>query len=242
MSTSAETAPRAEPGPSAQPAARFDAVAFRRGAHQQVLRGASFTLAPGTFHLLVGPEGSGKTSILRLLCLAERPTAGLVQVFGRDVATLSRRETELTRRRIGAALEPQVFLDHLTVWDNAALGPRIVGRQPGDYEGEVDAVLKWLGLAKLADAAPKKLSPSERYRLAIARAVVNRPEMVLVDEPATGLDQAARARALKCLWELHGAGVTIVMASRDEALAKASHLPALRLQDGRATLVEPHGR
>jgi cell division transport system ATP-binding protein len=226
----------------AQPAARFDAVAFRRGTHHQVLRGASFTLAPGTFHLLVGPEGSGKTSILRLLCLAERPTSGLVQLFGRDVATLSRKETELTRRRIGAALEPQVFLDHLTVWDNAALVPRIVGRQVGDYQDEVDAVLKWLGLAKLADAVPRKLSPSERYRLAVARAVVNRPEMVLVDEPESGLDEAARARVLKCLSELHGAGVTVVLASRDEALAEASRLPALRLQDGRATLIEPGGR
>jgi cell division transport system ATP-binding protein len=242
MSTSAESAPQEDPGPAAQPAARFDAVSLKRGTQQPVLRSVSFALAPGTFHLLIGPESAGKTSILRLLCLAERPTSGLVQVFGRDVEALSRKETVSIRRRIGAALQPLIFIDHLNVWDNAALTPRVVGRRPADYEGEVDAVLKWLGLAKLAEALPGSLSPSERYRLAIARAVVNRPEIVLVDEPASGLDEAARARTLKCLWELHGAGVTVVLASRDETLAGASGLPALRLQDGRANLVEPDGR
>jgi cell division transport system ATP-binding protein len=162
-----------------------------------------------------------------------------VQIFGRDVATLSRKQALLTRRRIGAALQPMTFLDHLSVWDNAALGPRVVGRALRDYRSEVDAILKWMGLAKVADALPQALAPADRYRLAIARAVANRPEVVVVDEPTADLDDADRARAFKLLSEINAAGATVVMASRDEGIARASGLALLRLQGGRASLIEP---
>jgi cell division transport system ATP-binding protein len=238
MSTSPEPAPQEETGPSAQPVVRFAAVACGRAGEGPQLRNLSFTFGPGSFHLISGPPGSGKTTILRVICLAESPLAGVAQVFGRDVATLSRKQILSFRRRIGAALQPAAFLDHLTVWDNAALVPRIVGRSRNDYAEEVDAVLKWLGLAKLADNVSASLSAADRHRLAIARALVNRPELVLVDEPAD-LDEAARARALKLLRELNAAGATVVMASRDEAFARASGLPVLRLQDGRSSLIEP---
>jgi cell division transport system ATP-binding protein len=241
MSNSERAQPE-EVGPSAQPVVRFAAVASRPGADGAALRGLSFAIPPGSFHMLVGPEAAGKATVLRLICLTERPASGLVQVFGRDVATLSRKEALLTRRRIGAALQPATFLDHLGVWDNAALGPRVVGRPLREYQSEVDAVLKWMGLAKLADASPPALSPAERHRLAIARAVANRPELVVVDEPAADLDDADRSRAFKLLGEINAAGATVVMASRDEGFARASGLPLLRLQGGRANLIEPGGR
>ena len=238
MSTSPESAPQEETGPSAQPSVRFDAVACGRDGEGAQFRNLSFAFAPGSFHLISGPPASGKTTILRVICLAESPVSGVAQVFGRDVATLSRKQAVGLRRRIGAVLQPAAFVDHLTVWDNAALFPRIVGRRPGDYDGEVDAVLKWLGLAKLANEVPASLSAAERHRLAIARALVNRPELVLVDEPAD-LDEPDRARSLKLLVELHAAGATVVMASRHEALARAAGLAVLRLQGGHATLLEP---
>ncbi len=194
MSTSPEPAPQEETSPSAQPVVRFDAVTCGRAGEGPRLRNLSFAFAPGSFHFITGPPGSGKSTILRVICLAESPAAGVAQVFGRDVATLSRKQVLGFRRRIGAALQPAAFLDHLTVWENAALVPRIVGRSRNDYADEVDAVLKWLGLAKLADKVPASLSAAERHRLAIARALANRPELVLVDEPAD-LDEAARARA-----------------------------------------------
>ncbi|HEY2481875.1 MAG TPA: ATP-binding cassette domain-containing protein [Caulobacteraceae bacterium] len=238
MSISPEPAPEDETGPWAQPVVRFDAVACGRDGQGPRLRGLSFAFGPGSFHLITGPAGSGKTTLLRVICLAEPPLAGVTQVFGRDVATLSRKQTLRLRRRLGVALQPAAFLDHLSVWDNAALVPRIVGRPRSDYAGEVDAVLKWLGLAKLADSLPADLSAAERHRLAIARALANRPEVVLVDEP-DDLDEAARTRNLKHLREVHGAGATVVLATRDEAFARASGLPVLRLQDGRSSLLEP---
>ena len=219
---------------------RFDQV--RRGAEDAVHRSLSFALAPGSFHMLTGLRGVGKTSLLRLICLADAPTQGVVQVFGRDVATLSPKDASFTRRRIGSVLYPLVFVDHLTVWDNVALPPRVTGRRLADYGAEVAAVLKWLGLAKLADARPQALSVAERHRLAIARAVVNRPEILLVDEPDTELDAAEAQRALKLVGEIHAAGATVVMACRDEAFAAASGQPVIRLLEGRATVIEADGR
>ncbi|MGH7025595.1 MAG: cell division ATP-binding protein FtsE [Caulobacteraceae bacterium] len=243
VSTSPPRPAQEETGAFAQatPVVRFDHVSSSRGPEDR-LRSLSFALAPGSFHMLTGPSGSGKTSMLRLICVADRPSQGVAQVFGRDVATLSRKDAALVRRRIGSVLYPLLFVDHLSVWDNAALVPRVIGRDPADYGPEVDAVLKWMGLARSADAAPATLAPDERHRLAMARAVVNRPEILLLDEPSQGLEAAFRERALKLAGEIHGAGATVVMVSRDEAFAAQAGHPILRLQDGRASIVEPGGQ
>jgi putative ABC transport system ATP-binding protein len=131
-----------------------------------------------------------------------------------------------------------VFADHLTVWDNAALTPRVVGRRRESYASEIDAVLKWMGLAKLADAYPGSLSPAEQYRLTLARAIVNRPELLLADAAPDGLDTAEIQRVVKLIGEIHRAGATVLMATRDAAMANASGYPTLRLADGRISLPE----
>jgi len=202
------------------------------------LRGLSFSLAPGSFHVVSGASGCGKTSVLNLICLAARPAAGRVQLFGRDTATVGRKEVCLFRRRIGLVFEEDRLLEHLTVFDNAALVPRVVGRRRRDYAPEVAQILVWVGLGKKMDASPGALSVSERRRLAIARAVANQPEILLADEPTGGLEDDAILQVLRLLAELNGAGTTVLMASRDEELAAGSGAPVLHLHEGRLRLVD----
>jgi cell division transport system ATP-binding protein len=236
---STNPAPSADLGASApaSPIVRFDQVGLAGGPSGWILRGLSFALAPASFHWLTG--GAGKTSLLGLIGLAERPSQGVAQVFGRDAAALSRKETVLARRRIGLVLEPMAFVEHLSVWDNAAFAARVTGRRIDDYAGDVDAILKWVGLAKAADERPAALAVADRHRLALARALVNRPELLLIDEPPEGFDDAARQRAFRLVSEIHAAGATVVMVCRDEAFATASGRSVIRLQDGRANLAEP---
>ena len=212
---------------------------MRGAADETALRGLSFALAPGSFHVIAGPAGAGKTEVLRLIALIDRPAAGVVQVFGRDVATLSRREAALARRRIGAVLSPLRFFDHLSVWENAALGPRVTGRKPAHYAGDVDAILKWTGLFRRADVRPAELTGAERHRLALARALANRPELLVVDEPEEAMSAADVLRSQKLVDEIAEAGATVVVATRDEAWAAGRQV--LRLQEGRGVLVEPLG-
>jgi cell division transport system ATP-binding protein len=236
---STNPAASADPGAAApaSPIVRFDQVGLAGGPDGWILRGLSFALAPGSFHWLTG--GAGKTSLLGLIGLVERPSQGVAQVFGRDAAALSRKEAMLARRRIGLVLEPLTFVEHLSAWDNAVFAARVTGRKPDDYAGDVNAILKWLGLAKAADDLPSTLGVADRHRLAFARALLNRPELLLIDEPADGFDDAARQRAFRLADEIHGAGATVVMVCRDEAFAAASGRPVIRLQDGRANLAEP---
>ncbi|HEY2178925.1 MAG TPA: ATP-binding cassette domain-containing protein [Caulobacteraceae bacterium] len=237
MSTSADGANHEERRASTQPAVRFDAVWLRRGEAAAALRGASFALAPGSFHVLQGGPSAGKTAILRMICLAEAPSQGMVQVLGRDVQALPRRDRADMRRRIGAALEPALFINHLSVWENAALGPRISGRRRADYRREVDEVLAWLGLAKHAREVPPSLGPAERSRLALARAVADAPEILLVDEPTQGRDPGESAWLFKRLDEFHQTGATVLLATRDLALATGRQV--LALDDGRVNVADP---
>jgi cell division transport system ATP-binding protein len=237
MSTSRDGATLGELGASTQPAVRFDAVWLKRGERAAILRGVSFALAPGSFHVLRGGPGVGKTALLRLICLAEAPSQGMVQVLGRDVQTLDRKEQADMRRRIGAALEPAVFIDHLSVWENAALGPRVTGRRRADYQGEVDEVLAWMGLAKLSRDFPPSLGAAERTRLAVARAVAMAPEILLVDEPAEGHSPNEAARLLRRLDDFHRTGATVLLAARDPAMAAGR--PELRFEDGRMSVADP---
>jgi cell division transport system ATP-binding protein len=229
-----EAALRAHPAPIA----RFEGVSIAKDDEAKSPRGLSFALAPGSFHVLTGAPGTGKSAILRIIALFDRPARGRVQIFGRDIASLSRAEAAGLRRGIGVISPDMPLLDHLTVFDNAALVPRLADRRPGDYGPQVEEVLRWVGLGRRADDWPDALSPGERRRLEIARAVTNRPGIILADEPASGLDALSTRRVLRLLGDLAQAGATVLMATRDDELAAASGAPTLQLHDGRLTLIE----
>ena len=224
------------PAPQAAPVVRFDGVSINGAGEATGLRRLSFALAAGSFHVLTGDAGGGKSSILRLVCAADRPAAGRVEVFGDDTATLGGKDLARFRRRIGLVFAQDRLLDHLSVFDNAALVPRVAGRRRRDYAPQVAQILTWVGLGRKMDAPPAALSAGERRRLAIARAMAGGPEIVLADEPTGGLDGDGGLRVLRLLAEINGAGTTVLMATRNEELAAASGAPVLRLRQGHLTL------
>ncbi len=212
----------------------FDEVTIRLGG-ENVFSQVSFSLAPGSFHFLTGASGSGKTTMLKLIYMAERASSGRISLFGRNLAGVARADRPQLRRRMGVVFQDFRLLDHLSVFDNAALAPRVSGRRPNDYRAEVAELLTWVGLGGRMNVMPAVLSAGEKQRLALARAVVNRPDLILADEPTGSLDGAVALRILRLFSELNKLGVTILIASHDEELVARSGMPRLHLSDGRLT-------
>jgi len=217
------------------PAVRFDGVTMAYGSQPPILNDVSFRLERGSFHFLTGASGSGKTTILKLIYMAEQPISGRVELFGHDLTTLPRRERPALRRRIGVIFQDFRLLDHLSAFDNTALAPRIAGRKAAAYRNDVAELLAWVGLGSRMDALPATLADGEKQRLAIARAVVNQPELLIADEPTGNVDDAIAQRILRLLSELNRVGTTVLVASHDEDLVARSGIPVLHLSDGGLT-------
>lgn len=221
--------------PELEPVVRFDGVAMRYGRAPETLSDISFSLEPGSFHFLTGPSGAGKSSLLKLIYLAHRPSRGSVELFGRDVSLIAKRDMPMLRRRIGVVFQDVRLLDHLPVFDNAALPLRIAGRKPSAYRNDVAELLAWVGLGDRMHALPVTLSGGEKQRLAIARAVVARPDILLADEPTGNVDHEMALRILRLFVELHRLGTTVLIATHDEELMAHARRPVLRLDGGRLT-------
>lgn len=206
---------------------------MRYGRSPEVLRDIHLTLAPGSFHFLTGPSGAGKSSLLKLIYLAHAPSRGLVRLFGRDMATLPRTELPWIRRRIGVVYQEYRLLDHLSAFENTALPLRIARRKRESYRGDVAELLTWVGLGGRMHALPPTLSGGEKQRLALARAVVGRPDLLLADEPTGNVDQEMGQRMLRLLVELNRQGTTVVVSTHDLALVEQFAMPVLRLDGGR---------
>jgi cell division transport system ATP-binding protein len=215
---------------------RFENVSMRYGDGPEVLSGLDFGLAAGSFHFITGPSGAGKTSLLRLLSLAARPTEGRIEIFGQDAARAGAKARPALRRRIGVVFQDLLLLDHLSVFDNAALPLRISGRRPAEYRNDVAELLNWVGLGSRMDSRPPTLAGGEQQRLAIARALVNRPEILLADEPTGNVDHEMALRLFRLFVELNRLGTTVLIATHDQDLVARSNRPVMHLDRGRLTL------
>jgi len=215
---------------------RFENVGMRYGMGPEVLRDVSFHLAPGSFHFLTGPSGAGKTSLLKLMFLANRPSRGLITMFGEDVATLPRSELPAIRRRIGVVFQEFRMLDHLTTYENVALPLKIQGRREESYRSDVEELLAWVGLGDRMNARPPTLSGGEKQRAAIARAVVAQPDLLLADEPTGNVDPEMGQRLLRLFIELNRLGTSVLIATHDRALVEAAGAPELVLRNGGLTI------
>jgi len=207
-------------------------VGLRYGKGREVLCDVNLELKRGSMQFLTGPSGAGKTSLLRLLFLAKRPTRGLISMFGRDIATLPRKGLPELRQKIGVVFQDFRLLDHLTVFENVALPLRVAGQKPADYRENVIELLGWVGLSEYADSYPPVLSGGEKQRAAIARAVITQPELLLADEPTGNVDPALALRLMRLFKELNKFGTTIVIATHDTNLIKGATSPVLVLNDG----------
>jgi cell division transport system ATP-binding protein len=197
-----------------------------------ILKHLNFELPAGSFHFLTGPSGSGKTSLLKMIYLAQQPTTGTVELFGEAVRPRDRAQIADMRRRLGIIFQDFRLLEHLNVFDNAALPLFVHGTHFRDYQEDVTELLNWVGLKNRLDAMPNVLSGGEKQRLAIARAVVTRPTLILADEPTGNIDYAMGLRIMRLFIELNRLGATVLIATHDEGLVRASGMPVLELHNG----------
>lgn len=219
---------------------QFENVGLRYGNGDETLTDLSFTLATGAFYFLTGASGAGKTSLLKLLYLAQRPTRGAVRLFGEDLGAMPRARLPGFRRRIGVVFQDFRLLPHLSTYDNIALPLRVAGIPEADVDAPVREMLAWVGLSDRITAKPPTLSGGEQQRVAIARAVIVRPEILVADEPTGNVDPDMAERLLHLFDTLNRLGTTVVVATHDfHLLGRIPNAHMMRLDKGR--LLDPTG-
>jgi cell division transport system ATP-binding protein len=211
----------------------FSAVSKRYAGGGEALRGVSFTLEAGEFAFVTGRSGAGKSTLLKLIPAIERPTTGSVVVNGQNVGALKRAALPYLRRNLGLVFQDQKLLYDRTVYDNVMLPLAFSGQPPREAARRVRAALDKVGLLARERANPIALSGGEQQRLAIARAVVNRPAVLVADEPTANLDAESAARILDIFVSFHQVGVTLLVATHDQALIERYGKRVLRLSEGK---------
>lgn len=199
----------------------------------EALKDVTFKLRPGGFHFLTGPSGAGKTSLLNILSLHQRPTGGRLLMFGQDVLKLNRDVLPLIRRRIGCVYQNYQLLEHLTVAENIALPQKIVGMPESEYMPKIEELLHWVHMEQFKDVLPNVLSGGEKQRVAIARAVINNPAIIIADEPTGNLDPELSKKVMHLFESLHQLGTTVLIATHDQIILESFNYPVFGLHDGK---------
>ena len=208
--------------------------------HSQILNGIDMEARAGEVTCIMGTNGVGKTSLLKLLYLAQRPSRGAIRMFGTDVITLPRERLPAYRRRMGVVFQDFRLVDHLSAFDNIALPLRVSGVREADLQGPVSDMLEWVGLGHRAEARPATLSGGEQQRVAIARAVIGRPDMLVADEPTGNVDPEMALKLIRLFEALNRLGTTVVVATHDvHLIRKVPDSLIMRLDKG--TLADPTG-
>jgi cell division transport system ATP-binding protein len=210
----------------------FSAVAKRYPGGQEALKSVSFSVEPGELVFLTGRTGAGKSTLLKLIPAIERPSAGSVIVNGQNVGVLKRAAVPYLRRSIGVVFQDQKLLYDRSVFDNVMLPLAFSGQPSREAARRARAALDKVGLLAREKANPIELSGGEQQRLAIARAVVNRPALLLGDEPTANLDAESAALILEVFVGFNQVGVTVIIATHDQGLIGRYGRRVLRLDAG----------
>ncbi len=196
------------------------------------LKEASFDIDKGEFVFLVGPSGSGKTTLIRLLLKEENPDSGKIWVAGKDLAHLNHWRVPYLRRNIGCVFQDFRLLPNKTVFENVAFALEVIGRPRHVIVNQVPQVLDLVGLGKKRDSFPHELSGGEQQRVAIARAFVNRPLILLADEPTGNLDPNTSMGIMKLLDRINRTGTTTVVATHDSGIVDTMRRRVIQLERG----------
>ena len=196
------------------------------------LRDASFDVPKGEFIFLVGASGSGKSTLLRLMNREERPEKGTVWVAGRNINEMPDSKVPYLRRNIGNIFQDYKLLPNKTVFENVAFALEVIGRPKHVIKQQVPAVLELVGLAGKQDRFPHQLSGGEQQRVSIARAFVNRPLILLADEPTGNLDPTTGEGIMRLLDRINKTGTTVVMATHDQRIVNMMRRRVVQLDRG----------
>ncbi len=206
------------------------------------VRDVTLDIQKGEFVFLVGPSGSGKSTLIRLMLRQEPVTRGRIWVAGKDITRLPNWKVPYLRRSVGTVFQDFKLLPNKTVRENVAFALEVLGRPRGVIGPQVDQVLELVGLADKADRYPRQLSGGEQQRVSVARAFVNRPPILLADEPTGNLDPATSVGIMRLLDRINRTGTTVVMATHDHAIVDAMQRRVVALEQGRVIRDQRAGR
>ena len=193
------------------------------------LKNVSFSISPGELVFLSGPSGAGKSTLLKLIGAIERPTAGTITVGGQNIGTLRRSAIPFLRQNLGLVLQKNALLTDRSLLDNVMLPMRVLGTPHAEARTRALAALEKVDMRDHADAFPLTLSGGEQQRAEIARAIVNRPQIILADEPTTNLDRDSATQVIQALASFRRAGVICIISTHDDYfLREASRVLYLR--------------
>ena len=220
----------------------FDRVTKRYDKRNRpALQDISLNVKPGEFVFLVGPSGSGKSTFLRLMLREEKATSGRVIVAGRDVGSLSRWKVPQLRRGMGAVFQDFRLLSSKTVYQNVAFTLQVLGRSRAQIDRAVPEVLDLVGLADKMQRFPDQLSGGEQQRVAVARAFVNHPPLMLADEPSGNLDPVTSIGIMQLLYRINKTGTTVVVVTHDREMVDNMRCRVVELYEGRVVRDEVSG-
>lgn len=217
---------------TSQPIVSFSSVTKRYPGGQEVLRNVGFEVTSGEVVFITGPSGAGKSTLLKLVAGIERANSGTVLVAGQNVTSMHRNALPFLRRNLGLVLQDHKLLHDRTAFDNVMLPLRVIGEPPKDAERRARAALDKVGLLNREKARPLSLSGGEQQRLCIARAVVNRPSILIADEPTASLDSTNARMVMEIFRSFNQVGVTVMIATHDRDAIAQLNARVLTLSQG----------
>lgn len=209
--------------------------------NKPALDDVNIEIYPGEFVFLVGHSGSGKTTLLNTLLRNVKPTSGRVLVAGQDLMRIKNRRIPYLRRQIGAVFQDYKLLPNKTAYENVAFALQCIGKPRGVIRAQVPEVLRLVGLADQMDSLPNQLSGGEQQRVSVARAMVNRPPLLICDEPTGNLDPAISLGIMKLLERINRTGTTVIVATHDREMVDSMHRRVIALEGGRVIRDQERG-